>query len=181
METKPYPLFVPPDAVVAKSHREWSKKEAQIYFDWLTGCLDQRVTNLLDFFGVSDSATSSARDLLVCVGEHVAQTLEDPKYSEVALDGTRVLTNMGYALAADMGLLTAKLLRDALSDTIQWEILRKPKSDVSYNLPILSGFGWDTYDPVGVSIADAVAVLASRREPDVWAKVFDACIADAQA
>jgi hypothetical protein len=28
-----YPLFSPPEALASKSHRDWSKKEAQSYFD----------------------------------------------------------------------------------------------------------------------------------------------------
>jgi len=62
---------------------------------------------------------------------------------------------------------------------VRWEIVRKPKSDVSYNLPVLAGFGCDIYDPVGVSVADAAALLEGRRCSDAWVKVFDSCIADA--
>jgi len=90
-----------------------------------------------------------------------------------------MLTNIGYSLAADIGLLTARQVCSAVGEKVRWEIVKRPRSDVSYNLPVLKGFGRDSYDPVGVSVADAVAVLSGRRSPDVWVKVFDSCVADA--
>jgi hypothetical protein len=180
MELKSYPIFAPPITLASKPHREWTKKEAQSYFDWLTGCLDARVTALLDFVGIQNSENIDARDLLAQVGERVAQVLRDPACSETASDGTPVLTGIGYALAADLGLLTARQVCRIVGHKARWELVRKPKSDVSYNLPVLVGFGSDTYDPVGVSIADAIAVLAGRRSWDAWVKVFDSCIADAR-
>ncbi|WP_428266020.1 hypothetical protein [Haliangium sp.] len=180
MEPKSYPLFEPPEAIAAKSHRDWSKKEAQRYFAWLIGCLEQRVAGLLDFLGIERAERMDARELLAEVGDRAALALENPACSETGRDGEPVLTNMGYSLAADIGLLTAKLIQSVVGDRVKWEIVRKPKSDVSYNLPVLTGIGWDTYDPVGVSIADAVAVLAGRRSSDAWVKVFDSCVADAR-
>ncbi|GAB4562904.1 MAG: hypothetical protein Tsb0020_11630 [Haliangiales bacterium] len=180
MEPKTYQLFAPPEEIASKPHRDWSKKEAQRYFAWLTECLEQRVAGLFDFLGIAQAKPMGARELLADVGTRAAKALADPAYSKMGKDGEPVLTNLGYSLAADIGLLTAKLILDVVGDQVKWDILRKPKSDVSYNLPVLTGIGWDTYDPVGVSVADAAAVLAGRRTSDAWVKVFDSCVADAQ-
>jgi hypothetical protein len=179
MELNNYPVFTPPESLASKSHRDWTKKEAQSYFDWLMRCIDERVATLLDVLGVQHEEDMDARGLIAETGERAAQALRDPACSESAADGTPVLTNIGYSIAADVGLLVAMQVRRAAGDKVRWEIVRKPKSDVSYNLPVLTGFGLDTYDPVGVSVADAVAVLAGRRSSNAWVKVFDSCIADA--
>ena len=181
MSTKPYPLFTPPASIAAKSHRDWSKKEAQAYLEWLASSMGGRIAALLVFFDIDEDAMKNPQRLLRRLGERVAQLLEDPSYCTITEEGTHALTSMGHALAADMGLLTARLLQDTLGDSVRWHIQRKPKSDISYNLPVLIGVGPDTYDPVGVSIADAVAILAGRRGPDVWVTLFDACVADARA
>jgi len=182
MNANHYPLFIPPEPMATKPHRDWSKNEAQLYSDWLMESIDERVEALLKFFGISESAMRSPRSLLLHLGERVAETLEDPDYSGVTADGKRVLTNHGHALAADMGLLIAKLLRNTVGDALRWTIVRKPKRHVSYNSPVLVGFGadWDTYDPIGVSIANAHSILVSRRSPDVWVTVFDSCVSDAK-
>ena len=49
------------------------------------------------------------------------------------------LTNVGYAVAADMGLLVAKLLLEACRPKVEWMLVTKPKRDSSYHLPVLTG------------------------------------------
>ncbi len=180
MELKNYPIFAPPEPLASKSHRKWTKKEAQSYFDWLMGCLDPRIAGLLGVLDIEHAEDADDRGLIAEAGERAVRALRDPICSESSADGTPILTNIGYSLAADIGLLVARQVCRVVGDKLRWEIVRKPKSDVSYNLPVLAGFGWDTYDPVGVSVADAAAVLAGRRSSDAWVKVFDSCIADAK-
>jgi hypothetical protein len=70
--------------------------------------------------------------------------------------------------------LTAKLLLRASAGRLRWEVVRKPKSDISYNLPVLAGFSNNlTLDPVGGSVAEATAVLVGRRSGDAWARILD--------
>ena len=167
-----YPKFVPPDAVASRSHRDWSRKEAEIYSDWLMGAASERVNGLLAFLGMSNGS-ASGRDLLLEAGTLVARKLMQDDFSEAQPDGARRLSDAGYALAADMGLLTARLLQEATMDSVRWEILRKPKSDASYNLPVLTGFGSLILDPVGGSVAEATGILIGRRGPDAWARILD--------
>lgn len=183
MDLRNYPSFSPPESLASKSHRDWSRKEAQSYFDWLMGCLDERVATVLRFVGIQYAERVDPRDLLSQAGAWADRALRDPacsKSSGSGMGSIPVLTNIGYSVAADLGLLTATQIVRTVGDKVHWEIVRKPKSDVSYNLPVLAGFGRDTYDPIGVSVADAAAVLAGRRYSDVWARVFDSCIADAK-
>lgn len=173
MTETPYPLFNPPRPLSEKPHREWSKSEAEEYRKWLVRSIDERTNALLHYFGL-DADASEARDLLLRLGSLVAACIAEAEFSERQPDGTRTLTNAGHALAADAGLLTARLLLRATVGRLRWEVVRKPKSDISYNLPVLAGFSNNlTLDPVGGSVAEATAVLAGRRSGDAWARILD--------
>ncbi len=173
MTVTSYPLFNPPSPLSDKSHREWSKAEAEGYSNWLIRSIDYRTDDLLHYFSL-DASAWEPRTLLLRLGTLVAERLGEAEFSEGKLDGTRGLTNAGHALAADLGLLTARLLLQANAGTIRWEVVRKPKSDISYNLPVLAGFSnMLTLDPVGGSVAEAQAVLAGRRSSDAWARILD--------
>ncbi len=173
MTAAPYPHFIPPSPLSEKPHREWSKAEAEAYREWLARSIDGRTDALLHYFRL-DANASEARDVLLRLGSLVAERLADAEFSEPRPDGARTLTNAGQALAADAGLLTAKLLLRASAGRLRWEVVRKPKSDISYNLPVLAGFSNNlTLDPVGGSVAEATAVLVGRRSGDAWARILD--------
>lgn len=48
-----------------------------------------------------------------------------------------------------MGLLTAEFLVERGAGKVRWSVMRRPRSDMSYNLPVLEGFGKLTLDPGG--------------------------------
>ncbi len=172
MTVTSYPLFNPPNSLSEKSHRDWSKAEAEEYSRWLIRSIDDRTDDLLHYFSV-DASAWEPRALLLRLGALVAERLGEAEFSECKPDGARSLTNAGHALAADLGLLTARLLLQASGGTIRWEVVRKPKSDTSFNLPVLAGFSNKlTLDPVGGAVAEAQAVLAGRRSGDAWARIL---------
>lgn len=178
MEAASYPFFAPPGVLADKGPKEWTKKEAQSYFDWFMGSIDHRVDGLLSFLGI-DPEGMEARELLARAGQQVAQLLKQPPFTEPGEDGPD-LTVQGAALAADIGILTAKLVYSATSDHTQWEILRRlGKREVSYNLPVLAGYApgdWEYYEPVGTAIAEAYGVLANRRPSTAWVEAYDSCV-----
>lgn len=175
MKIDDYPLFVPPVGLACKSHREWTRSESQAYFEWLMESLDGRVKSLLRALVIPEDLENEKR-LLLLAGERIVEALDDPRSTVESSEGGRTLSNLGYSLAADIGLLTGKLVKRTLGDRVRWEVVRKPKSDMSYNLPVLAGFKVGTYDPVGVSIADASSVLAGRRTYEAWCNVYEACV-----
>jgi hypothetical protein len=82
------------------------------------------------------------------------------------------LTNEGYSLAADAGLLLADLLQSATDVT--WQIVRRPKSDASYNLPVLAGFSNGlTLDPIGGSIGAARGLIKQICDAGEWSRIYD--------
>lgn len=181
--TEPYPLFIPPAPLHPKDRREWSPKEAQAYYDWLLSILKERTDSLLTYFG---EQLGEPEETLMRMGEKVAAALRTQEFFEhsegepillkqkhvVVTEGGPTLTNRGYALAADMGLLVARLLLEACGSKLRWEILKKPKREFSFNLPVLVGFDKLFLEPVGGCITEAQAVLRGQEGPDVWKRTF---------
>ena len=171
-----YPLFVPPEHLAEKGRRNWSAKEAKEYKAWLLGELDGRADALI--VALCEPERPNPVEHLEALGQKAATLLAKVRFSEVSPRGPQ-LTNAGYALAADMGLLVARyLLRDA-PEKLRWEVLRKPKSELSYNLPVLEGFSSTNYlEPVGGSIAEAYGVLRGARAADTWKRIYQVWMSD---
>ncbi len=161
-----YPLFVPPEHLAVKGRTNWSAKEAREYKEWLLSVLDERVDALME--ALEELERSNPVEHLEALGLKAAAHLADVPFSEES-PTWRQLTNRGYALAGDIGLLVARyLLRDA-PKKLRWEVLRKPKSELAYNLPVLEGFSSNNYmDPIGGSIAEAWGILRGNKGGDIW-------------
>lgn len=164
-----YPLFLPPQELAVKTPREWDILEAEKYYSWLTSIIDERVNNLLGYF--NERFSENYENLLKSLGEKVVPILFKQEFSSI-INGKPKLSDKGYALAADMGLLIAKMLLNRFSPKVKWEIVKKPKNDASFHLPVLTGFGNIFLEPVGGSIAEAYGILRNQRESDIWQKIF---------
>jgi hypothetical protein len=131
------------------------------------------VTELLKYFRLARNVFPP-RELLLELGRQVASILVQDEFSHTTGEGPRRLTNAGYALAADMGLLTAELLQDKCAGgSLEWKVMRRPKSDASFNFPVLVGRGKLTLDPIRVSCSEAAGILEGERRGDAWAKILD--------
>ncbi len=165
-----YPLFIPPEDLVNKLPKQWNAKEAKEYKSWLLYIIDERIDYLLTRLGFDKN--QNIENQLLALGYKVSDLLNSSQFTEKGLKG-RSLSSQGYALAADMGLLVAQLLIEKNNGKIYWEILKKPKSEISYNLPVLKGFSVTYLDPVGGSTAEASAILRGQREGDSWKKIYE--------
>lgn len=172
MATSTYPLFVPPPELSSTAPKDWSAKQAHRYLQWLTGVLEERTNQLLMYTAESyPERIDEVEPLLARVGAKAVDTLRAPDFSTSAQTGPQ-LTDRGYALAADLGLLVARLLLDHSNGSEKWAVLRRPKSDVFYNHPVLVGFRPVPLEPIGGSVAEANAVLRGTRNADAWQKIF---------
>ena len=173
MNLQDYPLFVPPETIAKKGRENWSADEANRYREWLIGVLPNRVkelTNRLD-----EPARSSPPEHLLRLGTKIAPILGEAPFSEDGPAGRR-LTNPGYAISADLGLLVADYLLKEYAGKLRWEIMKKRKEH-SYNLPVLQGFSGNYLDPVGGSAAEAAALLRGKRGPDAWKRIYEFWVA----
>jgi hypothetical protein len=178
--TRPnYPLFIPPGELAEGNRREWSAKQANEYRDWLISQIEHRTRALLTYFG-EEYDTTKPEDMLAKLGKKVSELLCQRQFSTGPGERPQ-LTSQGYALAADMGLLIARLICEQYPEVVRWSVLRKPKSDMSYNIPILEGIGPVTFDPVGGAIAEAFGILRGDRQDDAWLKVYKFAVEKARA
>jgi hypothetical protein len=177
-----YPLFAPPIDLAEKHPADWTKAEAKRYFEWLMSVIAERVAMIKSVLGLRDS--DAPEDVLGAAGNEMAGVLRLPGVStagrtvrsvlrghEIESQTGPLLSVVGYALAADLGLLVAALLRQNCPD-LQWEIVQKPKSDAFYNKPVLRPFGAAHMDPIQVSVNVAHQLLDGSRPASGWRDVY---------
>ena len=173
-----YPLFVPPPTLASKDRKVWSAAEAKAYLTWLVNVAPSRVDYLLRFLNIAGLPLNGA--LLDIAQARLESSLSEGEFYRSECERRR-LTDAGYAIAADMGLLVAAIVI-ASSDKIAWETLRKPKSDASFNLPILKGFENDSvhFDPIHGSIACLAGIVNGKALPHAWRRGLDFCLDQAR-
>jgi hypothetical protein len=160
-----YPIFMPPGHLAEKDRQEWRKSEADEYFQWFQENIGPRVKQLLEYLNEKISNSPDEKDL-ARIGKKIAMLLQHPKFS---IEGD--LTDSGYALAADMGLLMSVMFQ-SMFPHLHWQIVRRPKSDISYNLPVLTGFGPVDLDPIQISITQAFGTISKNSGPEAWSEAF---------
>lgn len=166
-----YPLFVPPSDLACKPRRQWNVREAKAYRQWLLDISDHRLAYLCELSGLS--ASGDPREVLEAFGGFAAQNLKGETYNSERGSVSK-LTNEDYALCADIGILFAKKLLQARCDSVGWVFFRKPRSAMSYNLPVISGFKDGTYvDPIGGAVSEGRGVLTGGKTHHIWREMFD--------
>lgn len=171
MTKKIYPLFLPPVDLSQKPAKEWTRQEAEAYYTWMLGCLDRRVADFLQY--LNESPDQTCEPLLRRVGNKLESIMHNRNFYVETAEGKR-LSNAGYAIAADAGLLVAKCLVANGNGKVFWKVLQKPKGAQSYNLPVLTGFesGID-FDPIAASIAQATGVLRGAVKKERWLMLYE--------
>ena len=154
-----YPLLIPPGELTAKDRRDWSLKEAKAYLEWLVDHMPRRVEFFLKFIGCAD--ISLARKNLATIDAAFKRTISQSQFIEPDSSPTR-LSNAGYAIAADWGLMLATLVLADADLGATWDVLRKPKRDASYNLPVLLLPTTFPVDPVSIGIAQAAPIIRGQ-------------------
>lgn len=165
-----YPLFLPPAALATKGAKQWSADEARQYFSWFQTIWENRVEAFLAHVSL-ESGPYESRNLLEAADKMVLRELMDGEF--VTHQGVaRSLTNAGRALAADFGLLFARSLISN-SKQIHWEMVTSPRTDVSFNLPVLMGFGRVHLDPIRSATAHYAWLLEGRAPKNTWWEAYE--------
>lgn len=171
----PYPLFVPPGVLGTKDRSEWTAKEAKAYFQWLMDSAPSRIQKLLEYFG--EASGQEPEQLLLSLGKKTAEVVQLEEFSVQTATG-KELTNRGYALAADIGLLIGQMLLDSSNNKLSWITVKKPKSHISFNFPVITGFRVTgayvvDLDPILAATSQLSGLLDGDRGVDVWLDIYD--------
>jgi hypothetical protein len=133
----------------------------------------RRIDELLAYFEFSRPLHEKEYDLLLQIGTIVARAIcTEPNFRENS--GVKELTAPGLSMAVDMGLLVADLIIDSSNGAVTWILLKSPRSDLSYNLPVLRGRSPRMIlDPIRGSITESNAILNGTKLGNVWARTYE--------
>jgi len=168
-----YPLLVPPVELATKDRRDWSLKEATAFLTWLRGEIPGRVAFFLRFIGCDGMVPTRAH--LVEIDLAFRHVLTAPLFVRSDASPPR-LSDAGYAVAADWGLLLATLVLSEAGVNASWEVLRKPKRDASYNLPVLVAPASMPIDPIAVGVAEVAALIRGQERRFSTEATYLACV-----
>ncbi|HET7128097.1 MAG TPA: hypothetical protein VFJ93_03370 [Gaiellaceae bacterium] len=161
-----YPAFIPPGGLATTRPQSWSRAEADDYAAWLKQQVVPRVLAMHRYFRVNEPASvSTLREL-----EKILSTrLREAPFAERVGEQLE-LSPAGYAAAADMGLLIAQLLLE--TGRMTWKIVRRPRTDVSFNQPVLTGFPThEPFNPIWAALGPAHRILGGRVGPN-WSTIY---------
>lgn len=162
-----YKLLIPPQSLASTNVKAWSSKEAKLYFQWFLENKLHRIDNLHDFLNIN--STVSIDDLIAKIIER--QDVVKENFTQI--DSSRnelILNNQGYAFFHDFGVFFGEQIVSLRSD-IRWGIMKLPKSDLSYNLPVIIGYESipKYFDPIRLSIVNWIGILNEKLKVDEFA------------
>lgn len=161
-----YEFFIPPQPMAEKDILTWSHKEAEQYFEWFLSNTGKRLALLGAYLNVT---IQKNRTGLVSVVKKAESVFLDVAFS----DGT-TLTNRGYALAADIGILMGECILTAFSGQLTWKLWRERKNDLSYNRAVIVGFPSKLHiDPLHISIVQVHRILKGSHDHTTFLNVYD--------
>ncbi len=163
-----YPLLTMTPLTHAE-RRQQTRREARKYFNWLMSVREERVRHLLSF--LEEGEVQDAQVDLLRIGEKFQGKIWEGEFSEyLSSSGKQGLSERGYALSSDMGLLIAELIQQQRPH-VGWDIEKRKL--ITYNAPVLTGFPIMNPDPVGSAVARAFSVLRGLYQADAWWILFD--------
>lgn len=108
------------------------------------------------------------------LGDKMFDLLFENEFSTVTEEGELDLTNSGFALAADASLFISNYILWKYDGKVHWDIVKKPKSAVSYHLPALFGFSKIPYvECMRGSIANARSILLGESDKEIWREMTE--------
>ena len=190
-----YVPLVPPRTL---DYYNWKRQEAVEFLSWHMEQVPRRAKYILDFIAESTEtpglACIESRDKLIHVWKWFLSVAEiEPLCDEELAEQAPILKKFGPSselystvrfstlteyLLRDIGMLFAELLLEK-TDMLSWTVVFKPKTDVFFHHPVLTGFVMTEYSPPFHAFADPIhlvrvqgAKLLSKRnsakETDLW-------------
>ena len=149
---KEYPKLMMPIELASKKCRDMSKKDALAHFKWRMSEKEIRVAGLLSYF--EEKLTGNSEDDFERIGLKINDEIKKEEFSFIENEVMK-LTNLGYTIGYDAGLLMAQLLIADTNGKVSWALAKLAPRDIDFNRPVLIGFGMVTSDPcrIGINLA----------------------------
>jgi hypothetical protein len=199
---KDYPPFLSPIKGLGVPHSQWTLRQAKAHFAWIMEIRYLRAQGLSEYLGIEPAENLSRVDRREYLAEHAMRYA--PLLASEQFVGTRAppppdtperirkmieaspslridLTDQGYALAADMGLLFTNILlesggyRSILS-------LRGGRRDINYRLPCLEPIEnsepHKIFCPVDVAIGKTLSIASGSLKWACWLEWYDCAMGE---
>jgi len=180
-----YAICSPPAQLADRTPRDWKPREARDYFDWFVEVVPKRCTELkevaADIANELDYSPQSLRSLghwfssaitaRKKSGEEVNRELAglSERAREMGVDDWTV-SGESFSLCVDVGIYLGEVFKKQHSH-LDWSLCTRPKSDVSYNQPVLEG-GRMKLDPINLVVVLAYGIARGNRGPDDLFEIY---------
>jgi hypothetical protein len=184
-----YLLFSPPAQLADRQPREWKPSEARMYFQWFLKEIPNRIRELRKVIEGSEPSIATPLDFspdsLRPLGEWFSSTIEvrqrEPDEIERELASLPekarrmgvqdwTLTSESLSIAVDTGIYLGEVLARRFPG-LQWSLKTHPRSDVSYNQPVLETRAIKV-DPINLAVVLGYGVARGSRGPDDLHKLY---------
>jgi len=157
-----YKLFLPPTHLIKKEAKNYTKKDAQDFFQFIMEKKSERIKFFLDFinFKLSNNVSEDLKTLSKVFFEQLKSSIFSIKNNSLV-----ELTNAGYSFCFDLGLLVGDLIVKQMPD-VKWTIGKGPKTYNGNNIPVIKNDKTE-YDILGISIHGSEFAL-NNNKPKNW-------------
>lgn len=179
MEHVDYPPFLFPEPCRGKDTREWTRKEARLYYNWFMEHMDERIAGLLSYF--QETFDGTPEDVLERLGNKVAGAIMQPEHHRMdPLDPE--MKGSVVSMCMDLGMLVGQYL--VANSRLEWTLHGGGKLDINRNQPVLVGFNWDPrypMNPCSISYHLAHAILRGEEDGSLWRKIYSENLSSAES
>lgn len=179
---KEYRQYYLPDGLDTDK-RKWTKKHAEIYFQWFMENKADRINYFLNYFSENfvDYGESDIKRLSEKLYDRISkedcwfiQTVSINNNPDNMQLTAKSLTNVGIPMACDFGIVFSLILEKNI-EGLSWTISTADKRTLHHKSPVLVGFrkGQSSveYDPIHYGIADS-SVMLNDNNPNEWLELY---------
>ncbi|MGZ3416851.1 MAG: hypothetical protein ACXVEF_16500 [Polyangiales bacterium] len=150
-----YPTIAPP--FDREKHDEWSKSDAQSYFEWFLAVKQERVETLRSFFALPVELR----------GEALLRVVDEKLKPFVASEGARLVNGTvmlpeGTAVCFDVGVLFGEELI-AAAPALRWEIDVSARRSFNWGKPLLRLRHDDVCEPIHLVEVSLMHLVAQKK------------------
>ncbi|MDO4712280.1 MAG: hypothetical protein Q4A75_09915 [Peptostreptococcaceae bacterium] len=148
-----------PNAIVGKKMRDWTKEEAQFFYEWYLAEIPARIEELRRIYELTGGGSKEDLDLsqgsliplwswFMKNAEIVDRTPEEiekikvsqPEYTWQFIATKKITNRWGVIGGFDIASYFASCFLKKYPDRLKWKLFRNGKSYTYYNKPVLVGF-----------------------------------------
>lgn len=171
--------------------KEWKPKQARTYFEWFVAQIPARLEALRSVArerGIEPESLDLSPDSIVRLGRWMDSAVETRPKTEAEISRDRRLyprdihmfidpwefADLTESLITDWGIYFGETIR-ARSDRLVWDWLKRPRSAVYYQQPIIVGFSsLDMLNPIQITRVVSQKTVDGRSAVEEIAQAFDA-------